>query len=121
MLEFRMESMSFSTGVNSTSLAGPNSRSAALEKKMGRVHVKNWGQFYMGHFLFMRGKKMEIEKSFYVKLENAVVVVTLTGLRGGLDLMKSRMTSWASLLVLGGRSPSTMTLLSRYLLDLHEI
>merc|ERR1719228_3082997 len=40
------------------------------------------------------------------------------GFRGGLDLMKSRITSWASRFTFGGNLPSTITLFSLYLLDL---
>merc|ERR1740128_41748 len=40
-----------------------------------------------------------------------------TGLSGGLDLIKSRMMSWASFFTMGAMRPSTITLFNLYLLE----
>jgi hypothetical protein len=55
--------------------------------------------------------KSEINK-YFSRILNPKRGGLFTFLSGGLDRINSRIIAWASFLILGGRAPSTITLLS---------
>ena len=70
---------------------------------------------FLQHFSFPKYNTL-----VFVNINQGIVWAyeyVLTGLRGGLDRIKSKMISWASFLTFGGNSPSTITFFKLYRRD----